>query len=321
MKKLNKDRNLEYKLIAGTKIYHNNGIGDIRVCNYSGEGNMVLYNKKLITPNKFCTSHIEETREGKISNRNAWVACYIIGPDSRKVKLKDIKTSNEPLNKTSKQLDQLPPDTKSENVTKNNNMNMDLNKSGVNIQITDELNKYIKETSQTQSNTHMPSKKSTNQSKQTYSEGDEVIRGRTIDEWTQVLYNTKKIKWDRCVKEQIVDPDDYSQTTFAVKRSKTNPDHYEMCNETMTCYGDIIPWKDTKDEIPDKYKDRNGFVRPYGEIVYEYKPHKDSPYHELSKTAYRKYRYVPQLYRFVETGHIIHVEDPKPKSKSKPTSK
>ena len=90
-----------------------------------------------------------------------------------------------------------------------------------------------------------------------------------------------------------------------------------MCNETMTCYGDIIPWIDTKNEIPDKYKDRDGHVRPYGEIVYEYKPHRDSPYHELSKTTYRKYRYVPQLYRFVETGYIMHVEDPKPKSKSK----
>ena len=72
-RELKKERNLEYRLVAGTRIYHNNGMGNIRMCYYSGKGNMLLYNKELITPNKFCTSHMKETRPDKLSNRKCMV--------------------------------------------------------------------------------------------------------------------------------------------------------------------------------------------------------------------------------------------------------
>ena len=80
-----------------------------------------------------------------------------------------------------------------EDIIENNNNNMNLKTNDINIEITEALNQYIEKTreKQKQARKRMPSKK-TNQEKQKYSEGEEVICGRTINEWAQDLYKTKR---------------------------------------------------------------------------------------------------------------------------------
>lgn len=275
-----KHRNLEYRMAKGTIVYHNNGLNDIRSCIYTGNSNWLLYNNELTTPNKFCTRHMEETRPNMISNRNAWVTCYIQS-NTDKIKLTKIPMYDKPF------------------TVLENNTNIYLNKNPNTFDI--QNRSLIKELEKN----NMPKRR-------TKKEQDEILRdGKTLSEWTDIFYKKKRAVWNRSLKEKIIDPDDYSQVTFAVRPSKENTDCYEMRNETMMEFGDIIPWKDTTNSIPDRFKDSNGYVRPFGEIVYEYKPYKNSPYHSLTKSTYRKYRYIPQLFRFVETGHIITVEEAK----------
>ena len=298
MSKLNKKRDLSYLIPKGTKIYHNNCLNDIRICIYSGFDNKLLYNGELITLNKFCTGHMQETRPDRASNRNAWVTCYIEGPNLEKIKLGKIPVSKTPFNTQndtnvkSKDTSKDTSNSKSKTYTKKN-INVDINDDmdlkttmdNVDILISAEICKKP-----------MPKKKT-----------------KKIDKWDDLVeqFHKKMEKvWDGCIKEQITDPDDYSSVRFAIRPSKTNQDNYEMCTITMMRLGDIIPWKDHNNRIPDKFKDKNGYVRPNGEIAYEYIPYKNCPYHSLTKTIYRKYRYIPQLFQFVETGDIVTIDVP-----------
>jgi hypothetical protein len=287
MSKQNKTRNLSYLIPKGTKIYHNNCQDDIRMCIYSGVGNKLLYNGQLITLNKFCTGHMQDTRPDIASNRNAWVTCYIEEePHLIKIKLAKIPVSKTPFITQNKPkiTSNCKSNTYSRHDIKVNINNNHLKTAMDNVDILISAESYKKS---------MPKKK--------YDKWDDLVE----------QFHTKMGKiWDRCIKEQITDPDDYSSIKFAIRPSKTNPDNYEMRTITMMRLGDIIPWKDHHNNIPDKFKDKNGYVRPNGEIAYEYIPYKNCPYHSLTKTIYRKYRYIPQLFQFVETGDITTIDVP-----------
>ena len=56
--------------------------------------------------------------------------------------------------------------------------------------------------------------------------------------------------------------------------------------------------------IPPKYKNEDNVIVIEGDIIYEYKMDRDSPYHDLPKTIYRKYRYSTRIHKFLRTNII-----------------
>jgi hypothetical protein len=59
----------------GQRIRHKIGIDNIRIGIYNSLNNAIIYDKKIMTLNKFAVSHYESKRPDRVSNVNAWKEC------------------------------------------------------------------------------------------------------------------------------------------------------------------------------------------------------------------------------------------------------
>ena len=281
----NSSRDLQYRLPKNIRIKYT--LGDVtRKAKYTGESNMVIYRDTRMSINKFCRQVKEELIPGGKSNVNAWISAYVSMKDKDrtqtiKVLLKNIpilpeykKHENEILNNQIKNYDlkiKEDNDINSKNI--NSEKNMPRGKSKVNANVSTKKPHVTKE---------------------------ERDLNRRVRE-----FEIKTSKWwDKQRKEEIMDLDEYSRLTFAIRKLKGEDNVYEMLNKYKQRVGIIHPWVDKEGKYPPEFKNEDNVVTPFGVPEYEYVLEKDCSFHSLPRTTYYKYKFTKVFKKFILTDEI-----------------
>ena len=147
---------------------------------------------------------------------------------------------------------------------------------------------------------------------ETEEEKESRLRREKLKFKMQDYRNTVTRFWNNVSKEKVFDRDEYISVTFGfvkLKEERYGPNMYIMYTKNKEKLGYIKPWKDTKNEIPDYFKNKDNIVCHCGVIISEYDFLPDSPYHELPKKIYRKYRYDKDVNKLIETKEIVDADE------------
>ena len=271
-------RDLEYRVKKNVPILYK--IGDvIRVAKYAGNDNYVMYRDTILTVNKFCRLVLEELiREELIpernSNVNVWVSAY--------VRMKNAK--NQPSIVRLKNIPILPEYKKYETKILNNEIN----------------NNDLKIKRNKDNNSKMPrAKVSKKKTKPRMTKEQKELEQRIRE------YDIRMGKWwDAQPKEIIEDLDEFTKIIFATRKLKGEDNVYEMLNQNKQRMGIIRPWIDKDGKYPPQFKNEDNIVTPMGEPEYEYILDTDSPFHDMPRSAYYKYRFTKVFKKFILTDEI-----------------
>lgn len=259
-------RDLVFRLPKNTRILYK--IGDvIRKAKYTGNGNIVKYRGLSMTVNQFCSFVKTEITPNAKRNVNVWVTAYV-QMKSKPVRLRDI-----PI---------LPKYKKYENDILNNTYLKEKNDNNNNPKDID-LNMARKKTQ----------KKSTRITKE-QSELERKLREYDIKmgEW-----------WNKQPKEIIEDSDEFTTVVFATRKLEDNI--YEMLNQNKQRIGIVRPWIDKNGQYPPQFKNENNVVTPIAGIPeYEYLLDNNSPFHDMPKSTYYKYKFTKVFNKFILTDEI-----------------
>ena len=264
-------RDLSYRLPKNVPILHK--IGDvIRKAKYTGTQNNVKYRGIIMTVNQFCRFVRQDIRgDSKKTNINVWANAY--------VKMKNKKGSFQPyllkdvpiLSKYKKYENDILNNTYLKEKTNNDNTSKDIN-------------------------INMPRKK-TQVKLKTQKETELERRLREYDirmtEW-----------WQSQNKDIIEDSDMFTRIVFATRKLKGYDNVYEMLNQNKQRIGIIHPWIDKNGKYPPQFKNDENVVCPMGIPEYEYLLDKDSPFHEMPKSTYYKYKFTKVFNKFILTDEI-----------------
>ena len=270
-------RDLEYRVKKNVHILYTIG-NETRAAKYTGEDNYVIYKDTMLTVNKFCRLVVEELIQEELipkrnSNVNAWISAYVRMKNSKNqrsiVRLKDI-----PI---------LPEYKKHENKILNN-----------------EINNYdLKINRNNDNNSKMPRAKVSKKKKKSLTK-EELDLKRRIKE-----FDMKMAKWwDAQPKEIIEDLDEYTKVIFATRKLKGEDNVYEMLNQLKQRMGIIRPWIDKDGKYPPQFKNDDNVVTPVGEPEYEYVLECNSPFHDMPRSTYYKYKFTKVFNKFILTNEI-----------------
>ena len=263
-------RDLVFRLPKNAKISYK--IGDvIRKAKYTGNSNIVKYRGLPMTVNKFCQFvKAEITPDAKNKNVNVWITAYV-QRKPKPVRLKDIPI----LPKYKKDENDILNDTYLKERNDNNNNPKDI-----------DLNMARKKTQ----------KKSPHLTKE-QSELERKLREYDIrmGEW-----------WNSQPKEIIEDSDEFTKIVFATRKLKDEDEDnvYEMLNQNKQRIGVIRPWIDKNGQYPPQFKNENNVMTPMGVPEYEYLLDNNSPFHDMPKSTYYKYKFTKVFNKFILTDEI-----------------
>jgi hypothetical protein len=335
MARYNKLRDLSFRLKPGAVIFHYNGSNDTRSGIYNGTYNNVIYNEDIYSINMFCINHKKETRPDIKPFGNAWANCYIETIENAvkcRVKLKNVPIINSDL-----------PNIKvrrgmedNEKYAKYFDKNLDLKIIG-GKQCKQVMSSKAKSTTKKKAGkgrgrgrgrgrgsgsgrgrgrgsgrgSGRGKKKAPSQSE---IDTENALDPEVIEKKAQKKLEEKRMRqfqkkmmtfWNNGRKEKIIDCDGGCNTVFVIE--KLDDETYGMFNQTKQRLGIIRFWKDYGNKIPKEFKNKDNIVSPMGTQAYEYVLEEDSPFHEMPRRIYRKYRYVEKNNEFVSTEEIFEV--------------
>lgn len=270
-------RDLEYRVKKNVPILYTIG-NETRTAKYTGEDNYVIYKDTMLTVNKFCRLVVEELIQEELipkrnSNVNAWISAYVRMKNSKNqclvVRLKDI-----PI---------LPKYKKHEIKILNN-----------------EINNYDLKTNRNNDNYSKMPRAKVSKKKTKSRTKEELDLKRRIRE-----FDMKMAKWwDAQPKEIIEDLDEYTKVIFATRKLKGEDNVYEMLNRLQQRMGIIRPWIDKDGKYPPQFKNDDNVVTPVGEPEYEYVLECNSPFHDMPRSTYYKYKFTKVFNKFILTDEI-----------------